>query len=219
MTAMVDHLVVAAASLEQGAAWCETTLGCHTRSRRQTSEHGHAQPADGHRQHGLPDGLSGNHRRRSAGATAPAAALVRPGRCGAADPAARAPAAAARRGAQHAARRHAGGAARAGPRRRPGRGRRTRQPDGAVPLAHCRPRRWPTAVRRRAAHADRVAGHAPERTPAAQRRGAALAGTGRSGRGGRDGTGPAWRVLHASGVALRAAFDTPRGRVQLSSDD
>ena len=27
MTAMVDHLVVAAASLEQGAAWCETTLG------------------------------------------------------------------------------------------------------------------------------------------------------------------------------------------------
>ena len=92
-------------------------------------------------------------------------------------------------------------------------------PNGMLPLAHRRPRRWPAAVRRRAADADRMVGHASHRPPAAQRRGAAVADARRPARRGRAARWRcrAWR--QAPGAALRALLDTPRGPVELSSDD
>jgi hypothetical protein len=80
----VDHLVVAAATLDEGVRWCEHA-GRGRPARRPASADGHAQPAAEDRHAGLPAGLPGDHRHRPRGA-APGCgrALVRAGRAGAA---------------------------------------------------------------------------------------------------------------------------------------
>ena len=45
MSARIDHLVIAAATLDEGVRWCEGDAGRHARARRPASADGHAQPA------------------------------------------------------------------------------------------------------------------------------------------------------------------------------
>ena len=74
MNTALDHLVVVAHDLEQGAAWAEAHARRRAGAGRQASADGHAQPAPGaRRQRRLPR----DHRDRSRRAAAGRAALVR----------------------------------------------------------------------------------------------------------------------------------------------
>ena len=76
----VDHLVVAAATLEAGARWCEATLGVVPGPGGKHPVMGTHNRLLQHRQRGVPAHLPGDHRHRPGGAAARARALVRPGR-------------------------------------------------------------------------------------------------------------------------------------------